>query len=100
MARAGRGIYLRHDPTGGTMDAFTPRDRELLRRRGLDEAKARADLEPFRRGQRYVELARACGPGDGLAALDPDEQDDLIREYSQAAAAGRAMQFVPASGAA
>jgi len=82
------------------MDVFTPRDRELLRRRGLDEAKARADLETFRRGQRYVELARACGPGDGLVAPDPDEQDELIREYSQAAAAGRAMQFVPASGAA
>lgn len=82
------------------MDAFTPRDRELLRRRGLDEAKARADLETFRRGQRYAELDRPCAPGDGLVALDPDEQDGLIREYSQAAAAGRAMQFVPASGAA
>lgn len=82
------------------MDAFTPRDRELLRSHGLDEAKALADLETFRRGQRYAELDRACAPGDGLVALDPDEQEALIREFSQAAAAGRAMQFVPASGAA
>jgi hypothetical protein len=82
------------------MDPFTTRDREFLRRLGLDETKARTDLETFRRGQKYAELARACTLGDGIAALDPGERDALAAAYAQAAHDGRAMQFVPASGAA
>lgn len=82
------------------MHPFTPRDRETLRRLGLDEAKALSELEIFRRGQRYAELIRACAPGDGILSLSPDEHVSLIAQYEEAAGAGRAMQFVPASGAA
>jgi hypothetical protein len=82
------------------MEPFTSRDREFLRRLGLDEAKARGDLELFRRGQKYARLEKACALGDGILALDPGERDALEAEYARAAGAGRAMQFVPASGAA
>ncbi|MBW8888600.1 MAG: DUF4301 family protein [Fibrobacteres bacterium] len=82
------------------MEPFTPSDRDHLRRLGMDEAKALADMEAFRRGQQFSELDRACSPGDGIVSQDAGQLHDLNREYDQAAATGRAMQFVPASGAA
>jgi hypothetical protein len=71
-----------------------------LRGHGISEERALAQLGIFRAGQKYTQLERACTLNDGIVRLSQAEIDGLSASYSAAAAQGRAMQFVPASGAA
>jgi hypothetical protein len=59
-----------------------------------------AQVEMFRKGFPPLELARPCTVGDGIVVLDREQTAELIGIYEGAAAAGRSMKFVPASGAA
>jgi hypothetical protein len=59
-----------------------------------------SQLEMFKRGFAPLHLERPCTVGDGIVVLDQGDVDELIGIYEQAAAAGRSMKFVPASGAA
>lgn len=79
---------------------LTPADREQLQRRGISEATILAQLNTFEQGIPFTTLHRPCTVGDGLTTLQSNEIDRLSRVYTEAAAAGRATKFVPASGAA
>ncbi|GIX46963.1 MAG: hypothetical protein KatS3mg131_1174 [Candidatus Tectimicrobiota bacterium] len=79
---------------------FSAEDLAELRARGLSEEAVLAQIARFERGIPPVRLRRACTLGDGITALAPEELPRLAAAYEAAAAAGRAMKFVPASGAA
>jgi len=73
---------------------------EQLRERGIGVSEIEAQLERFRTGFPRIQLVRPCTPGDGIRQLTPEEEDHFITRYEAAMAQGRAMKFVPASGAA
>ncbi len=75
-------------------------DLKQLRDRQISPAKVAAQLEAFKRGISYICLDRPCTVGDGIRILQESEHDRLSEIYSQAVLTGRAMKFVPASGAA
>ncbi|MFC1535097.1 DUF4301 family protein, partial [Thermodesulfobacteriota bacterium] len=57
-------------------------------------------IESFRKGFPFSMLLRPCTVGDGITLLDDGDLESLGRVYSKAASSGRAIKFVPASGAA
>ncbi|MDX1631264.1 MAG: DUF4301 family protein [Thermoanaerobaculia bacterium] len=79
---------------------LTDRDRERLEERGISEAEAQRQLRLLRSPPRAFVLERPCTPGDGIRVLDEEELRTLADEFREAARAGRASKFVPASGAA
>ncbi len=78
----------------------SPMVREQLRERGISIAEIERQLERFRTGFPPIRLVRPCTPGDGIRKLTPEEEDHYIARFEVAMAQGRAMKFVPASGAA
>ena len=79
---------------------FSAKDRESLRVEGIPEERALAQLELFQKPPVYSRLDRACTVNDGIARLSQAERDALSAAWLPAAAAGRGLQFTPASGAA
>lgn len=75
-------------------------DREQLRTRGMTVEQLSSQIELFKRGIPPVQLLRPCTVNDGITRLAESELERLIDVYSRTASAGRAMKFVPASGAA
>ncbi|MDB5105165.1 MAG: hypothetical protein JWP91_2854 [Fibrobacteres bacterium] len=59
-----------------------------------------AQLGIFREGQKFTRLERACTLNDGIVRLSPPEMESLSASYAAARESGRAMEFIPASGAA
>ncbi|MGE5840391.1 MAG: DUF4301 family protein, partial [Deltaproteobacteria bacterium] len=80
--------------------SFGDRDLKRIKEMGLTPEKVLAQIESFKRGFRYVRLNRACTVGDGIHALSTPDLERYGEIYSHAALSGRAMKFVPASGAA
>lgn len=56
--------------------------------------------EIFQKGLPFVKLLRPCTLSDGITKLGPEEHSRLKNLHEKAAAEGRLMKFVPASGAA
>lgn len=81
-------------------DLFDDDDRAQLRERGIPEAEALRQLGLFRAPPAPRRLARPCTIGDGIERIGGDEEAGLIGDFEAAAARGRALKFVPASGAA
>ncbi|HEC31573.1 MAG TPA: DUF4301 family protein, partial [Deltaproteobacteria bacterium] len=79
---------------------FTQEDIEFAASRGITEKDLLEQLEIFRRGTPYVRLLRPCTVGDGIIQLGKEEEAELLDLCEDAAAQGRLMKFVPASGAA
>ncbi len=79
---------------------FNAQDLECIRARGMTVEQINSQIELFKRGIPPVELLRPCTMNDGITGLPESELAQLGAIYLQAAAAGRAMKFVPASGAA
>jgi len=79
---------------------FTGADRKQIKEHGLSEAEVLSQLEMFVHGIPPVNLDRPCTVGDGIVRLEQEEMDQLVEIYRPSARAGRAMKFVPASGAA
>lgn len=71
-----------------------------MRAHGIGEERALAGLRIFREGQKHTRLERPCTLNDGIVRLSPAEMENLSAGYAEAAAKGRVMAFVPASGAA
>ncbi len=80
--------------------AFTPDDLRQLDERGIDPAAAERQLELLRNPPPPIALDRPATLGDGIVRIGPDEEEPLEEAATRAASAGRAMIFVPASGAA
>jgi hypothetical protein len=79
---------------------FRAEDLRQIEELGLTLEKVRSDIERFKKGFPVVKLQRPCTVGDGITVLRDSELARLSRVHTQAAAAGRMMKFVPASGAA
>jgi hypothetical protein len=87
-------------PNGFEHEPLTPADEEQLRRHGIPLEEARRQLERLRRPPLHACLDRPCSVGDGIGTLPPDETRRLGALHDRAAREGRAVRFVPASGAA
>lgn len=87
-------------PSPGPFAVFDERDRAQLRARGLTEERALAQLEAFRTGRSFAVLDRPCAVNDGIARLSQAEAESFAAACAAAAAQGRFLCFVPASGAA
>lgn len=79
---------------------FSDADLAQIHEHGLNEVDVLAQIDMFIHGIPAVKLDRPCTIGDGIVKLQDEEMESLIELYRQAARAGRAMKFVPASGAA
>jgi hypothetical protein len=79
---------------------LTARDVEQIRARGSTPEEIMAQVERFRKGFPWTKLLRPCTAGDGIHVLWERDIRRLVDVYSKAALEGRAMKFVPASGAA
>ncbi len=78
---------------------LTAEDRADLQARGMAPETIATYIQQFQQGFPPIQLERACTLGDGIARI-PAETDRLAQLHAEAAAAGRLIKFVPASGAA
>lgn len=80
-------------------DEWTAADRAAFTARGITPEQLDAQIAQFKRGFPPIRLDRPCTLGDGIDVFGSDT-DRYLQLHAQAAAAGRLMKFVPASGAA
>jgi hypothetical protein len=80
--------------------SFTDRDLKQIEEMGLTPEKVLSQIESLKKGFPYAKLNRPCTVGDGIHVLSRPDLSRYSEIYSEAALAGRAMKFVPASGAA
>jgi hypothetical protein len=80
--------------------SFTDRDLKQIKGMGLTPEKVMLQIESFKKGFPYAKLNRPCTVGDGIHALTRSDLKRYADGYSEVALSGRAMKFVPASGAA
>lgn len=79
---------------------LTTADREQLAARGMEVAEAERQLALLASPPRPLVLARPATLGDGIRRISPEEEPRLAGLAEEAAARGRCLKFVPASGAA
>ena len=79
---------------------FTDQDLAQIRARGMSPEDVLVQLEAFRKGFPHTVLDRPCTVGDGILRLGREDIERLSGRFEKAAEAGKAMKFVPASGAA
>jgi len=84
------------------MGTFALNDRDLkqIKEMGLTPEKVLAQIESFKKGFPFARLNRPCTVGDGIHALGKTDLERYADTCSEASLSGRAMRFVPASGAA
>ena len=75
-------------------------DRRQLEDRGITKAQIIGQMKKFRKPSFFLHLNRPCTPGDGIRRISPEETEKYLKLHQEAAAAGRFLKFVPASGAA
>ncbi len=75
-------------------------DLSEIRAKGISPDEVIAQIEQFKKGFPFMRLDRPCTVGDGIVALTEAELKSMAQIYSGGALSGRAMKFVPASGAA
>jgi len=80
-------------------DCFDESIEAEIRSRGLDPATVRSQIEVFKKGVRYQELARPCTLGDGIESVG-DSLEPLSSLFDQYCTDKNIIKFVPASGAA
>lgn len=90
----------RKDAGGGDNALFTPADRRQIAAEGLTIRRITAQMEIFRTGVPHIRLNRPCRIGDGIDVIPEGRHAPLLSLHDQAAAQGRFIKFVPASGAA
>jgi hypothetical protein len=79
---------------------LTAADLDQLAAAGIPPEEARRQLRLLGGPPRFARAVRPCRLGDGIVALGDREQPALTERFDRAAAAGRVVKFVPASGAA
>ena len=79
---------------------FNEKDLKDIRSRCINPEEILRQIEIFKKGFAYMNLLRPCRIGDGIRRLDEKDIAGLAAVYSNAQSAGRAVKFVPASGAA
>src|SRR5262249_30278053 len=79
---------------------FNENERKQITDHGMQVEEVESQIEIFKRGFAYTKLHRPCTQHDGIIVIEPENFQKLFDVYAVAAAAGRVMKFVPASGAA
>jgi Domain of unknown function (DUF4301) len=79
---------------------FSDQDKTLIAARGSTEAAIRAQIEMLQKGFQFTKLQRPCTLDDGITVITPEAATRLAALCAEAVHHGRAMRFVPASGAA
>ncbi|MDD4821018.1 MAG: DUF4301 family protein [Bacteroidales bacterium] len=80
---------------------YTQEDRTLLAHKGMTEQQINAQLECFKKGFRFLELAGAASVEKGILRLNENEEKESLQIWDQYLLKGKTIQkFVPASGAA
>ena len=79
---------------------FSEKDIAQIQEREKTPEDVLAQIEVFIKGFPHALLDRPCTVGNGIKALDNSDLERLQKTCDQAAARGRTMKFVPASGAA
>ena len=79
---------------------FTDNDIKAIKERGIDPQEVLAQIDIFKKGFSPTRLVRPCTVNDGITVLSRKELSRLGRVFEAACLNGRAMKFVPASGAA
>ena len=84
----------------GLTGLFSPADYAQIGREGLSDEEVQAQLDLFRQGIPFLSLNRPCRVRDGIESIDAHQRASLVALHEEAAASGRFIKFVPASGAA
>ncbi len=79
---------------------FNEQDLEQIRQRGSDPAAVQQQIDNFKNGFPALTLKKAATPGDGVQAVEPERQRELITRYEASSKTLTICKFVPASGAA
>jgi hypothetical protein len=79
---------------------FDHADRVQLAALGISEEEVARQVRLFTEPPPAPRLDRPCTTGDGIAVLDQAARQAAVQAYEHAAAQGRLLKFVPASGAA
>ena len=79
---------------------FTPQDIRQIEEHGLSSEQIERQMERFRTGFPYLNLARAAVAGDGIVRMDASEAERCRALYRSRRDERRIVKFVPASGAA
>ncbi len=79
---------------------FTDADRRQFEGLGLSEDQVLWQLKALTGPRPYIRLLRPCTLGDGIQSLVEEDMEGLLMLHQEAAAQGRCLKFVPASGAA
>jgi hypothetical protein len=79
---------------------FTEEDCNQIHDMGLTPDQVLAQLEAFKKGFPFLTLDRPCTVGDGIEVLAEEDMERYLAAYPKTCLSGRAMKFVPASGAA
>ncbi len=79
---------------------LSEKDKEQIKRFGIDEDYISWQIEMFKKGTPYVRLVRPCTVGDGIIRLSDEEAKKYVRLYEEKAGDLKKIKFVPASGAA
>ncbi len=79
---------------------FGDRDLQQMERLGIAPEEALRHVELFRNPPPYTRVLRPSTLGDGIRAIAAEDEPELTACFDEAAAAGRVLKLVPASGAA
>jgi hypothetical protein len=79
---------------------FNQEDLDQIRGMGLTRDRVLAQIEAFRKGFPFLHLDRPCSVQDGIEVLTAEQIEGYGETFNRARLSGRAMKFVPASGAA
>jgi hypothetical protein len=79
---------------------FRPSDLEQLESVGIEPGNAIKQIEQLRNPPAATQLERACTVGDGIAQIQPEDQNRLLGLWHELVESSRVVKFVPASGAA
>jgi hypothetical protein len=79
---------------------FTGEDLQQMAALGIAPEEAARHIELLRNPPPYSYVLRPCRLGDGIRAIQPEEEGKLLARFETARLAGRVSKLVPASGAA
>ncbi len=79
---------------------FTNKDLKQFKGKGIDIDIVNKQLENFKKGFPFVNLAAPATPGHGILSFSADEVEHWVSYYNQNFADYEVLKFVPASGAA
>jgi hypothetical protein len=80
--------------------SFSNADREQIKSLGISTARVLKQIDSLRRTDSFIRLKRPCTLGDAVRKIDNADFARYADLQSRAAAQGRFIKFVPASGAA